>query len=320
MSAAETGMVLLLPGADRLRGGLVAAPSLSRLLARADRLATADAGRHPQLLRHFDVVPRRIAAGPVTRALDADDAAFGGWLRADPAHLRADLASGRMLACGDLDLTGDEVDRLLKPLRPLFGDEGFPISAPVPHRWYLALPGDVRLPPMSEPADALGDDLNRHMPAGDEGRRWRRLLSEAQVLLHNHPLNAERIAAGKLPVNSVWFWGGGTLPDQVRITAQVFSDDPLLDGLCRLAGARCRPLAELLDRAPDGPALIDLRVLRDVAQLESPWLPWALEQLQSRGTGSIRFDFADGNAWCYRSSHRWRLWRRGPGPAGPVGR
>ena len=76
-------------------------------------------GRDAQLLRHIDVLPRRIAVAPITRALDADDAAFGGWLRADPAWLRADMSSGRMMACGDMGLDQAEADALIKPLRPL---------------------------------------------------------------------------------------------------------------------------------------------------------------------------------------------------------
>lgn len=305
-------LTLLLPALARLRGGLSAAPELARLLARADSAPAGTAGRDAQLLRHVDLLPRRLAIAPVTRALDADDAAFGGWLRADPAWLRADMSSGRMMACGDLGLSQAEADALIKPLRPLFGDEGFPISAPVPHRWYLALPKESRLPPMSVPEDALGDDLNRHIPAGDDGRRWRRLLNESQVLLHNHPLNAERVAAGKPPVNSVWFWGGGVLPDRVLIDRPVYSDDIALQGLSRLAGSGCEPLPTLLDQPPDGGAIIDLRTLRDVAQLESPWLPWALQQLQSGRIDALQFDFADGAGWTYRTKHRWRFWRRTP--------
>lgn len=302
---------LLLPSRERLRGTIGAAPALARVLARADRAAAAEPGRDAQLLRSIDLLPRRLAPAAITRALDAADARFGGWLRADPAYMRADLSRGRMLACGDdLGLTAEEADALLKPLKPLFGDEGFPISAPTPGRWYLALPADARLPPMSAPQDALGDDLHPHLTAGDEGRRWRRLLSEAQITLHNHPLNAQRIAAGQLPVNSLWFWGGGTLPDRVQLTQPVYSDDPLLHGLARLAGATHAPLRELADQAPAAGALVDLRSLRDVSQLETPWLPWALQQLAERRVAELRFDFADGGVFAYRAAHRWRFWRR----------
>ena len=37
-------------------------------------------------------------------------------------------------------------------------------------------------------------------------------MNEAQMILHTHPVNAEREARGMPAVNSVWLWGGGTLP------------------------------------------------------------------------------------------------------------
>jgi hypothetical protein len=307
---ADTVLSLLLPSTGRLRGRLQDAADLARILARADALPAAEPGRDAQLMRHAELLPRRLPAAPVTRALDADDAGLGAWLRADPAHVRADMSTGRMLACGDLGLTGDDVEALLRPLKPLFGDEGFPISAPVAERWYLSLPAEVQLPPMSSPEQALGANLQDHLPAGDAGRRWRRLLNEAQILLHNHPLNAERIRAGKLAVNSLWFWGGGRLPDQVVVARPVWSDDPLLAGLCKLAGNACLPLPALLDAEPDAGAVIDLRVLRDVNEVQQPWLPWALQHLGRGRVDQLDFDFADGRRFRYRGAHRWRIWRR----------
>ncbi len=303
-------LTLLLPDPVRLRGGIAAAPALARLLGRADCVADRPGGES-QLLRHIDLLPRRLPVAAITRTLDAEDAMHGAWLRADPVHLRADMVSGRLLAHGPaLQLGADEAQALLKPLKPLFGDEGFPISAPVPDRWYLSLPTGTELPEFSTPEQALGDDLHAHLPAGDCGRRWRRLLSEAQVLLHNHPLNAARAAAGKPTINSVWFWGGGALPDRLLLAGNVWSDDPLLQGSAKLAGRDASTLAHLVDGQPGAGDLVDLRSLRDVAQLDAPWLPWAIEQLARPQIGSICFDFADGRQFVYRPSHRWRFWRR----------
>ena len=99
-----------------------------------------------------------------------------------------------------------------------------PIDAPHPSRWYLRIAPGVRLPSFADPADALGTDLGDALvgPAAGDGadaRRWRTLLTEAQVVLHNHPWNARRAAEGKPPVNSLWFWGGGALPFQVTAPA-----------------------------------------------------------------------------------------------------
>jgi hypothetical protein len=302
-------LTLLLRGRGRFEGQSLSA-ELARLLARADRDADASPGRKPQLQRHFDVLPRHCPEAPITHELDAGDSIAHAWLRADPAYVQADMTSGRMLACGDMGLSADDCDAFLQPLRPLFGNEGFPISAPVPQRWYLMLPRESKPPQCSPPDEVLGDDLHAHMPEGDTGRRWRRLLNEAQVILHNHPLNAQRIARGLPPVNSLWFWGGGVLPDHVRTEYRdVFGEDALLRGLGKLAGVIVQPVPiRLAASSIEQDTLIDLRVMRELAALERDWLLPAVAAL--RKAEVLLLDFADGARYTIHRGQRWRFWRR----------
>ena len=310
-TSARPAVTFLLPSRERLEG---AAPVFERMLARGDRARAGD-GDEAQVLRVFDLLPRGLPIAALTRQYDRGDAAHHTWLRADPAHVRADLGAGRLLACGDLGLTEDEVEALLQPLKPLFGDDGCPISAGAPSRWYLMLPREARLPPFAPPGRALGDDIYEHLPAGDLGRRWRRLLSEAQVILHNHPLNAERAAAGKPAVNSLWFWGGGILPDHVRCQAgSICSDDLLFAALAQAAHVPSREVPSSFAAAAAEPgALVDLRRWRSAATLEQDWLLPALA-LARRARRPLRLDFADGLLIDYRHAHRWRFWRRAPAP------
>ena len=303
--------LLLLPERRRLRGDAATAPLLLQALARAD-VSQTDAGEGALLHLGFDILPRSLSIAALSRQFDAGDAALNRWLRADPGHVRADMGVGRLLACGELGLTAEEADALLRPLRPLFGDEGFPISAPHPARWYLMLPREVQLPAFADPADVLGDDLYAHLPQGDAGRRWRRLLNEAQVILHNHPVNAARVEAGRVSVNTLWFWGGGGLPDTVRTRhAAVVSDDPAVLALAALAqvpAARSRNAAQI-----EADALVDLRELRDLAGLEREWIAPLLGRLRRGESGTLDLAFADGLRVNYRARHRWRFWRRTPG-------
>lgn len=298
-SAQRPTSVLLLPPRQRLAGQSLPA-GLGRLIARADRLPDREAGERAQLLRHFDLLPRGWPVAAITRAFDADDAHLHAWLRADPAHVRPDMTGARVMAIGELGLSREESDALLQPLRPLFGDTGFQISAPVPSRWYLALPPEARLPTFSPPEQVLGDDLFQHLPDGPEGRRWRALLNEAQVLLHNHPVNATRAAAGKPTVNSLCFWGFGKLPDHVRCDMpRVESNDPFVNALTRLATG--------LDPKAEG-ALIDLRAARDLALLAEA----IEEQVHSLRGQALELDFGDGVGYLIRGGQSWRFWRRAP--------
>ena len=285
--------------------GAAAQPALARLLGRADRQQEAP-GWRPQLGRAFSLLPAGLPVAALTRSIDAADAAHGQWLRADPAWLQPDATTVRMMACGELGLSAAEADALLKPLKPLFGDAGFPIDAPVPQRWYLALPREARLPAFVDPHDALGAPLDQHLPEGEAGRRWRLLSSEAQVVLHNHPLNRQRIDAGKPPVNSLWFWGAGPLPDAVRTPfARVATADLLLRALAGQAGVPIETAATAGAALGTG-ALVDLRDVRDPAALERDWLA----PLLARREPSLELDFGCGLLVHWQPRHRWRVWRR----------
>ncbi len=307
---------LWLPPWPALRGQLRPDMALWQIACRADRLAL-EAGADARVTRAFDVLPRGIPVAPLTRQLDAGDAMGYTWLRADPASMRPDMASARLLSCGaELALSADEAEALLRPLQPLFGDEGFPISAPLPGRWYLCLPAEAKLPAFAPPEVVFGDDLFAHLPEGDAGRRWRRLLNEAQVILHHHPVNRIRIHAGRLPVNSLWFWGGGRLPQHVRARHPwVFSDDVLIRALCLAAGSTCRTAdpstvgaqATAGSGAMQAMALHDLRDRLDAVELDRHWLAPLLETL---GRGSLLLDFGDGMALRWQHRQRWRVWRR----------
>lgn len=290
-------LTLLLPECRRFAGQPLGASAGA--LARADRLADGEAGERAQLLRHFELLPRGWPMAAITRALDADDAHLHTWLRADPAHVRPDMTGARVLAVGELGLSQDEANELVAPLRPLFGDSGFPISAPVPSRWYLALPREAKLPDFSSPEAVLGDDLFAHLPDGPEGRRWRALLNEAQILLHNHPLNARRVAQGKPPVNSLCFWGSGRLPDRVGCrVAHVAAVEAGLAGLARLAGVNN-------DYSRDD-LLLDLRWERDWSVVSTA----LLDALATHAGREVLLDFSDGARWSLRSGQKWRFWRR----------
>ena len=299
-------LTLLLPATTRFAGA--ALPQvLARALGRADCLAH-EAGDDAQLARHFQLLPKRWAPAALTRVVDGgiEDAGLSCWLRADPAYIRPDINGARLLATGDtLGIDADDVDALLPALRPLFGDAGFTLDAPHPGRWYLRLPRESKLPDFATPAQALGEDVFEHIPGGAEARRWRVLSSEAQVVLHNHPHNAARAARGKPPINSLWFWGGGVLPDHVTSTTPtLYSDDPLLQGLAHVAKLMPMPLNAFNDFTAD--ALVDLRMQRNPRALLDAWMLPAAASAPHR---EVVFDFADGPTFMLQSAQRWRFWR-----------
>jgi hypothetical protein len=310
--AADGRSTLLLP-ARSVFAGRDLPPDVALALGRADA-ARADPGEAAQLQRHFTLLPRGWPVAALTRATDASDAEGAQWLRADPAWVRPDINGARLFAVGEgMRLSAADADALLPALRPLFGDAGMPIDAPHPSRWYLRIAPGVPLPSFADPADALGTDLGDALVepgAGNapDARRWRTLLTEAQVVLHNHPWNARRAAEGKPPVNSLWFWGGGTLPLQVAAPG-VRSGDGLLQGLALRGQAPHAPLPARFE-PPAGDTLFDLRASRDLEALAIDWLRPALQSLRDGAFAALRIDFADGAIFDVAPGQRWRFWRR----------
>ena len=287
-------------------------PELAKAFGRADAVQGGGAGRTAQLSRHFAVLPKQWAPAALTRQVDAGDAAGAAWLRADPAHVRPDINGARLLGIGArLSLSQQDVDALLPALKPVFGDAGFALDAPTPARWYLRLAREARLPRFSDPDEALGEDLFEHQPDGPEGRRWRVLLSDVQIVLHNHPWNATRSERGLVAINALWVWGGGLLPDRVTSTvSQACSEDDLLRALMRVAGGEAQILpADLACARIDGDTLFDLRQGRDLAALQRDWLRPAADAVRSGALDSLTLDAADGNTLRLTKTQRWRFWR-----------
>ena len=305
-----TKLTLLLPAGVRLSGVTLPA-SLAKVLGRADETAV-QVGEQAQLSRHFTVLPDRWPHAALTRVADAglDDARSTGWLRADPAHIRPDINGARLLATGAaLSMSVQDVEAFLPALRPLFGDAGFLLDAPHPTRWYLRLPRETQLPDFPAPDHALGEDVFDHLPDGPQARRWRTLMSESQVMLHHHPRNEARAHAGLVPVNALWFWGGGVLPDAVSSNSTtVFSDDVVLHGLAGVGTFRAMPLAESTDfESITNDTLIDLRAIRDPKVILQRWLQPAFAAAKR---GKVDFDLADGRLLQLQPNQRWRFWRK----------
>lgn len=278
------------------------------LVARADRIDAAPRGRAAALARAFSTAPGKpLAVAPVLRDVECGDAADALWICADPGHARADIGALRLMRCGDLDLSRDEADALLRELKPVFGDAGFELSAPAPSRWFLRGLVSDQYPEAPDPEDILGDDLEAHLPGGRDAPKWRRLLNESQVVLHNHAVNTARAARGAVTANTLWFWGGGRMPALARDFRASMTTDRVATALARAAGAvRFEP--DALARA-ELPALIEC------------WSPvawtWFCREGHAlvagalrRGADALELETWSGERFIHRRGHRWRFWRK----------
>jgi hypothetical protein len=291
--------VALLPERRRLAGA--PSPALARLMARAEPGDTAP-GEQAQLGRWFRADPPGWPVAALQRQSEAGDAGAWLWLRADPVHVRAEMRGARLMAWGRLGLDAAEADALVACVAPAFEEAGMDIGRTAPERWYLRLPPDAPSPPAGAwPADALGEDLLAHLPTGEAGRTWRRLQSEAQILLTQHPVNLARAARGAPTANSLGFWGEGVHPAALSAAfgaGSVATRDPLLAALARAAGR------VVVDDDDGRAAVLDLRPARRWEAVDAA-LATRLRALPPEG---LVLDFADSPRLRCRPAPWWRRW------------
>jgi hypothetical protein len=274
-------------------------------LARADRLPAGGSGYLGGLGDHFSGVDATVPAAAITRQFLAGDAGGDLWLSADPAWVQPDMNGVRLLACGQMQLDMDAAQAFAEVLRPVFDEAGMQLEISTPDRWHLRLPPDTSLPDFAAPEQALGEDLAQHVPQGAQGRRWRVLLNDIQVLLHQHPLNAQRQAHGWAPINSLWLWGGGRLPTLSSQLSGVVSDDLLLRALAARAGVSLQARTPETVTAAPANWLVDLQDL-PASAIATQWWPTLQSVLNQR---AVLLHFASGERWQRKPWHRWRFWR-----------
>jgi len=259
------------------------------LIARGRRKRTARASSDVWLFERFGVRPLRGSpVAPYTLLADGGAPGEHFWMRADPVHLSVGLDS-LVFGAPALDLSRAEADSLVDGLNRHFG-EALAFQALRPERWYVGLQAAPEIdttPPSAARGTAIGDKL----PSGAEATRFRALMNEAQMLLHGHPVNVEREARGAPAVNSVWFWGGGSLETPgARPYSVVLADNPLARGLARAAGISDRSLprnaAAMLAALPsEGRALAVLDSAS--ADLEREWFKPLLAALREGRIGML---------------------------------
>jgi|GEM_PF-59386 len=329
---------LVIPGlvpssniADEFTADL-SAPALARLFSRGRPVAMPAESYDAWLCRLFDIDKQNDwPFAPITLLADGGNAEDAYWLRADPVHLRVNRDQLVLADSSVFDITQHESAAFSKALNQHFGSDGFVFEPYNPTRWYLRSPEPIDL--CCTPLHlATGKNIDTLLPTGNDARRFRSLFNEAQMLLFSHPLNEARETEGRLPINSIWFWGGGKKPAWRRpVLSGLWANEPLAKSLAKTSSIWSVDLPNdadtwLSQQKDEGEHLIVIDTLlspqqygdayawqQTLNQLEQDWfapLSAALQkgkitQLSITGFGddrAIKIDVARNDSW--------KLWRR----------
>lgn len=331
-------MTLLVPGLFGLPmgalatadEGMPAAPFLETLLTRADPVPGFAGGLERQVFTLFGVEPPAdgdLPVAAVTRALDLGVIDKGWWLRADPVHLRPERDRLVLFDTQAVPLSQEEATRLAAEVSESYGTEGWLLKAPRPGRWYLKPPRAARIVTTPLP-EVVNKDIHPYLPQGKDGKAWHTILNEVQILLHTAAVNAEREQREQLPINSLWFWGGGRLPGISSVAwVHVYSEEPISLALARLSevpSSACpadfadwqrqarRPGAHLvvLDQARGLVQYGERRGwLEFIERLERDWIEPMFQALRGREIAAATL-CADDRAYRLAAAQTRRWWRR----------
>lgn len=333
----------LLPTIDLLLPGLVPSqrmhpatapaprlPALELLLARGNRSRADETPAERWLVGRFGIdATGELPAGALSLLGDGGQPGTACWLRADPVHLRLNRDQLILGGASVFGISQGEAEVFAAALNRHFADDGMVFYPLRPERWYLRTPTApaIATTPL---AAAIGRHVDPLLPRGPEALAWHRFGNEIQMLLHDVPVNAARESRGALAVNSVWFWGAGSLPARIeRPYALVVAHDPLARGLALAAACEARPpepdLRRLLADAAPGDVLWydasldlaraygdDARLAAALAELEQTVFAPLLEQLKRGAVERIRIvTFADSGGLCFEVTRAslWRFWR-----------
>ena len=301
--------------------------ALETLLARGQRSRTGGASLERWLAEAWRL-PAGLPLAPYALRGDGVDPGNDCWMHADPVHLKVHREHLVLADATQLHVTPEEAREFTAALGAHFATEGVAIAAPNPQRWYLRTVDEPRLSTLPT-SEVAGRSIERFLPSGDDGGRWRRAINEAQMLLHDHPRNQERETRGELPVNSIWLWGAGRARELAAPYDAAWSDHPLVAGLAAASGGAARSLpgsgTALRDELRGSSNLVVLSSLPQTAygdvtawrtavmRLEQDWVAPLLAAVTNSGLDSITLhglgpDF--GQVTEYRRNDRIRFWRR----------
>ena len=300
-------------------------PALEILLGRGNEADAACENETAWLCERFGV-RKQIdwPVAPLALAGDGGEPGAAHWLRADPVHLHVHNDGLILLPPESLEIAEDESRALITALNRHFEPENLVFHAPVSRRFYLRMAQAPKIETVSV-KEAIGRDVNHLLPAGEERLQWHRIFNEAQMLLHAHPVNAARGERGATVANSLWFWGGGTLPACGNPFDAVYSEDPMVTGLATLGGVVPASLSDE-SLTTGNNALFDIRdAERERLRGSVPDWRNALETLDRRRFApvleALRSDrigkaivatFAAGRSYEWSLTRRasWHIWKR----------
>lgn len=210
--------------------GSLPLPNLAALLARLSPAETWGSDEFsPQPPHHLAQAALRGQAAPSAAAWAVDAGPELAWALMSPVHLAVGSDGVDVLPPAALNLPESDAARFAAVLRELWPEaEGWQWRMLDATHWAIGHASALDDLAAASIERAAGGPIEPWLPQSRVLRRWQ---NEAQMLLHEHALNAEREARGEHAINAVWIGDIGRSngrPADVTVDARL--TEPLLNG------------------------------------------------------------------------------------------
>ena len=263
------------------------------------------------------------------------------YIQAAPVHLQADLDQAVLTPAADITISEEEATALCEALNKHFDEDGLSFDMLSKDQWVVSSTEEIQIMTTSL-SEAVGRNINFLLPRGERSASWKKILTEAQMLMHSHEVNSRRNDSGLLTINSLWFYGAGRLPGLQGKGSQedkseeftICSRDDIFKGIASVIGCdfqQCVSVEEFTDYLRSVgysefdtrkhvlhlPALEHVVNYTDVTlwmqHLEELLTQWVYPLMSYAAQHDIRMVLYPCNGKQYRfSKHdRWKFWRRG---------
>lgn len=220
----------------------------------------------------------------ISASLDGLDVGDAYWLRADSVHLALQPDCLSLAEPVPLSVERKHAALLIASLNKHFCQDGLVFFSGKSGAWYLRC-DEIPQIKTSLPSLAMYKNIHQFLPLGDESLQWLALLNEVQMLLHEHPVNEERESAGEVVANSVWFSGGGVMP-QFKVFQHnldlIIANGVFYQGLAQLTKTPYKTLPVNLDEVLQNTALHVRLQLPQINNLDEVWFRPLFSALKSK--------------------------------------
>jgi hypothetical protein len=236
---------------------------------------------------------------------------------AAPVYLQADF-SGVFLAHHCADLTEDEADEIQATLNDFLKPVGMLVHRANTHCWYLSCEQKLTFNHGS-----LSANIGKNVMASGKADKSQQLLTELQMLLHDHPVNVLRREQGKVMVNSLWMWGEGELPAPYSAPFDlVCSNEPLVSALSVYLGVeQCqassvKQVVESMTKESNAFIVLNDFLygdhLSDREYIQTMIEQWVLpvRDLLKSNLDTVHLIFGSNEEYQLSQKDGWRFWRK----------